>query len=38
MKEDNRMGKARALFKKIRDTEGISHVKIGTINDKLAKT
>ena len=31
------MGKARDRFKKIRDTKGISQVKIGTINDKLGK-
>ena len=28
------MGKTRALFKKIRDTKGIFHAKIGTINDR----
>ena len=31
------MRKARDLLKKIRDTKGISHVKIGTINDKIGK-
>ena len=30
---NNRMGKIRALFKKIRDTKGIFHAKIGTIKD-----
>ena len=29
--EKNRMGKTRGLFKKIRDTKGIFHVKTGTI-------
>ena len=27
--EDNRMGKARDLFKKIRDTKGTFHAKMG---------
>ena len=31
MKEKNRMGKTRDLFKKIRDTRGIFHAKMGTI-------
>ena len=30
----NRMGKARDLFKKIRDTKGIFHAKMGTIKDR----
>ena len=34
MEENNRMGKTRALFKKIRDTKGTFHVKMGTIKDK----
>ena len=29
--ENNRMGKIRDLFKKIRDTKGTFHAKIGTI-------
>ena len=29
--ENNRMGKTRDLFKKIRDTKGIFHAKLGTI-------
>ena len=33
-KENNRMGKNRDLFKKIRDTKGIFHVKMGTIKDR----
>ena len=32
--ENNRVEKARDLFKKIRDTKGIFHAKIGTIKDK----
>ena len=32
--ENNRMGKMRDLFKKIRDTKGIFHAKMGTINDR----
>ena len=31
------MGKARDLFKKIRDTERKFHAKMGTINDRNAK-
>ena len=34
IKENNRMGKTRDSFKKIRDTEGIFHEKIGTIKGK----
>ena len=33
IEENNRMGKMRDLFKKIRDTKGIFHAKMGTIND-----
>ena len=32
--ENNRMRKTRDLFKKIRDTKGISHAKMGTIKDR----
>ena len=32
--ENNRMGKIRDLFKKIRDTEGIFHAKMGSIKDR----
>ena len=32
--ESNRMGKTRDLFKKITDTRGTFHVKMGTIKDK----
>ena len=34
IEEDNRMGKTRDLFKKIRDTKGIFHAKMGTIKDR----
>ena len=34
IEENNRMGKTRALFKKIRDTKGTFHAKMGTINDR----
>ena len=33
-KENNRMGKTGDLFKKIRDTKGIFHAKMGTIKDR----
>ena len=32
--ENNRMGKTRDLFKKIRDTKGTRHAKMGTIKDR----
>ena len=32
--ENNTTGKTRDLFKKIRDTKGIFHAKIGTIKDR----
>ena len=32
--EDNRLGKTRDLFKKIRDTKGTFHAKFGTIKDR----
>ena len=32
--ENNRMGKTRDLFKKIRDTKGTHHAKMGTIKDR----
>ena len=34
IEENNRMGKTRDLFKKIRDTEGTFHAKMGSIKDK----
>ena len=33
----NRMGKTRDLFKKIRDTKGTFHAKMGSINDRNGK-
>ena len=34
VEEKNRMGKTRDLFKKIRDTKGTFHVKMGSIKDR----
>ena len=34
IEENNRMGKTRNLFKKIRDTKGTFHVKMGSIKDR----
>jgi len=34
IEENNRMGKTRDLFKKIRDTEGRLHAKMGSIKDR----
>ena len=34
IKESNRIGKTRDLFKKIRDTKGIFHAKMATIKDR----
>ena len=34
IKENNRMGKTRDLSKKIRDTKGIFHAKMGSIKDR----
>ena len=34
IEENNRMGKTRDIFKKIRDTSGTFHAKIGTIKDR----
>ena len=34
IEENNRMGKTRDLLKKIRDTKGTFHAKIGSINDR----
>ena len=33
-KENNRMGKTKDLFKKIRDTKGTFHAKMGAIKDR----
>ena len=37
IKENNRTGKTRDLFKKIRDTKGTFHAKMGTIKDRNSK-
>ena len=38
IEENNRMGNTRDLFKKIRDTKGIFHAKMGTIKDRNVLT
>ena len=35
VEENNRMGKTRDLFKKIRETKGIFHAKMDTIKDRI---
>ena len=37
IEENNRMGKTRDLFKKIRDTKGIFHAKMGSIKNRNDK-
>ena len=34
IEENDRLGKTRDLFKKIRDTKGMFHAKMGSINDR----
>ena len=34
IEENNRMGKTRDCFKKIRDTQGTLHAKMGTIKER----
>ena len=34
IEENNRMGKTKNLFKKIRDTKGTFHAKMGTLKDR----
>ena len=34
IEENNRMGKTRDFFKKIRDTKGIFHARMGSIKDR----
>ena len=34
IEENNRMGKTRDLFNKIRDTKGIFHAKMGSVKDR----
>ena len=36
IEENNKMGNTRGLFKKIRDTKGTFHAKIGSIKDRNA--
>ena len=38
IEENNRMGKPRDLFKKIRDTKGTFHVKMGSIRTEIVRT
>ena len=38
IKENNRMGKTRELFKKIRDTKGTFHANMGTIKERNIRT
>ena len=35
--ENNRMGKTKDLFKKIKDTKGAFHAKMGTIKDRSGR-
>ena len=37
IEENNRMGKTGDLFKKIRDTKGTFHAKMGSIKDRIDK-
>ena len=37
IEENNRMGKTRDLFKKVRDTKGTFHAKMGKIKDRTRK-
>ena len=37
MEENNRMGKTRDLFKKIRDTKGTFLARVGTVKDRSDK-
>ena len=37
IEENDRMGKTRDLFNKIRDTKGTIHTKMGTIKDRNGK-
>ena len=38
IEENNRMGKTRDLFKKIRDTKGTFHAKMSSVNDEMVWT
>ena len=37
IEENNRMGKTRDVFKKIRDTKGTFHAKMGSIKDRKGR-
>ena len=37
IEENNRMGKTKDLFKKINDTKGIFHAKMGSIKERNGK-
>ena len=38
IEENNRMGKTRDLLKKIRDTKGTFHAKMGTLGTEMVRT
>ena len=38
IEENNRMGKTRDLFNKIRDTKGTFHAKMGSVKDRMVWT
>ena len=38
IEDNNRMGKTRDVFKKIKDTKGTFHAKMGTIKDRNGMT
>ena len=38
IEENNRMGRTRGLFKKIRDVKGTFHAKMGSVKDKMVGT
>ena len=38
IEENNRMGKTRDLFKKIRDSKGTFHAKMGSIKTEMIRT
>ena len=38
IEENNRMGKTRGLFKKIQDTKGTFHAKMGSIKEEMVWT
>ena len=38
IEQNNRMGRTRDLYKKIRDTKGTFHAKMGSIKEKMVWT